>query len=113
VWLKYSKKYCLSVYSIGRWKNKLKRSELLAFFANYPASIIGIEACESSAHHWARELTKLGHEVILLNARFVKNYVVGNQDRSPLGSVALDVKSAAKAPPPTHAREELDGLGAI
>ena len=59
-------------------KKKLKRSELLAFFANYPASIIGIEAC-GSAHHWARELTKLGHEVILLNARFVKNYVVGNK----------------------------------
>jgi transposase len=59
-------------------KKKLKRNELLAFFANYPASIIGIEAC-GSAHHWARELTKLGHEVILLNARFVKNYVVGNK----------------------------------
>ena len=56
-------------------KKKLKRHELLAFFANYPASIFGIEACGSS-HHWARELTKLGHEVILLNARFVKNYVV-------------------------------------
>jgi len=59
-------------------KKKLKRSELLAFFANYPASIIGIEAC-GGAHHWARELTKLGHEVILLNVRFVKNYVVGNK----------------------------------
>ena len=59
-------------------KKKLKRSELLAFFANYPVRIIGIEACGSS-HHWAIELTKLGHEVILLNARFVKNYVVGNK----------------------------------
>ena len=59
-------------------KKKLKRSELLAFFANYPASIIGIEAC-GSAHHWARELTKLGHEVILLNARYVKGFVVGNK----------------------------------
>ena len=59
-------------------KKKLKRSELLAFFANYPASIIGTEACGSS-NHWARVLTKLGHEVILLNACFVKNYVVGNK----------------------------------
>jgi transposase len=59
-------------------KKKFKRHELLAFFANYPARIIGIEACGSS-HHWARELTKLGHEVIVLNARFVKNYVVGNK----------------------------------
>ncbi len=38
-------------------KKKLKRGELLAFFANYPESIIGIEAC-GSAHHWARELIK-------------------------------------------------------
>ena len=60
-------------------KKKLKRNELLAFFANYPVSIIGIEAC-GSAHHWARELTKLGHEVILLNARYVKGFVVGNKN---------------------------------
>lgn len=60
-------------------KKKLKRNELLAFFANYPVSIIGIEAC-GSAHHWARELTKLGHEVILLDARYVKGFVVGNKN---------------------------------
>jgi transposase len=60
-------------------KKKLKRSELLAFFANYPASTIGMEAC-GGAHHWARELTKLGHEVILLNARYVKSFVVGNKN---------------------------------
>ncbi len=60
-------------------KKKLKRSELLEHFANYPVSTIGIEAC-GSAHHWARELTKLGHEVILLNARYVKSFVVGNKN---------------------------------
>ena len=60
-------------------KKKLKRSELLAFFANHPVSTIGIEAC-GSVHHWARELTKLGHEVILLNARYVKGFVVGNKN---------------------------------
>ena len=60
-------------------KKKLRRPELLAFFANYPASLVGIEAC-GSAHHWARELTKLGHEVILLNTRFVKSFVIGNKN---------------------------------
>ncbi len=60
-------------------KKKLKRVELLAFFANYPASLIGIEAC-GGAHHWARELIKLGHEVVLLNARYVKSFVVGNKN---------------------------------
>jgi len=70
------------MYSIGEddkpIKKKLKRAELLAFFANYPVSLIGIEAC-GSAHHWARELIKLGHEVILLNARYVKSFIIGNK----------------------------------
>lgn len=60
-------------------KKKLRRAELLAFFANYPASLIGIEAC-GSAHHWTRELTKLGHEVVLLNTRLVKSFVIGNKN---------------------------------
>lgn len=60
-------------------KKKLKRAQVLTFFANYPVSTIGIEACGSS-HYWARELTKLGHEVVLLNAKFVKSFVVGNKN---------------------------------
>ena len=60
-------------------KKRLKRAELLAFFANYPASLIGLEAC-GSAHHWARELSKLGHEVVLLHARYVKGFLMGNKN---------------------------------
>jgi transposase len=60
-------------------KKKLKRRELLSFFANYTPSLIGLEAC-GGAHHWARELIKLGHEVILLNVRYVKSFVVGNKN---------------------------------
>jgi transposase len=60
-------------------KKALKRAELLAFFANYPVSLIGIEAC-GGAHHWARELSKLGHQVVLLNAKYVKSFVVGNKN---------------------------------
>jgi len=60
-------------------KKKLKRADVLSFFANYQESLIGIEAC-GGAHYWARELTKLGHEVILLNARYVKNFVIGNKN---------------------------------
>jgi transposase len=70
-------------YSLGPdhkvTKKKLKRAELLSFFANYPTSMIGMEAC-GGAHHWARELAKLGHQVVLLNARYVKNFVVGNKN---------------------------------
>ncbi|MGZ5026224.1 MAG: hypothetical protein ACXV9T_03535 [Methylobacter sp.] len=61
-------------------KKKLKRNELLVYIANMPVSLIGIEAC-GGAHHWAREFTKLGHEVVLLNARFVKAFVRRQQQR--------------------------------
>lgn len=76
-------KHIFHLFTVGAdgktMKKKLKRSELLAYFANSPASIIGIEAC-GSAHYWAREFTLLGHEVILLNARYVKSFVVGNKN---------------------------------
>ena len=60
-------------------KKKLKRSELLAFVALLPPSLIAMEAC-GGAHHWARSFQSLGHEVVLLNARFVKAFVIGNKN---------------------------------
>lgn len=60
-------------------KKKLKRAEMLSYFANLPVSLIGLEAC-GGAHYWARELAKLGHEVVMLNAKFVKGFVVGNKN---------------------------------
>src|ERR1700755_2668595 len=41
--------------------------------------LVGMEACATS-HHWARELTKLGHEVRLMPARDVKAYVKRNKN---------------------------------
>ncbi|QEL26960.1 IS110 family transposase (plasmid) [Bosea sp. F3-2] len=38
------------------------------------AGLIGIEAC-ATAHHWARELIKLGHQVRLMPPSYVKPYV--------------------------------------
>jgi transposase len=46
-------------------RQKLSRSRFLAFFADLPACTIGMEAC-GGAHHWARELTRLGHTVRLM-----------------------------------------------
>ena len=39
---------------------KLRRKEVLAFFAKLPPCLVGMEAC-GSAHHWAREIAKFGH----------------------------------------------------
>lgn len=52
----------------------LRRRELLAFFASLPQCLVGMEAC-SSAHHWGRELTALGHEVRLIPPVYVKPFV--------------------------------------
>jgi transposase len=55
-------------------RKALRRSKLLAFFAGIEPAVVGMEAC-SSAHHWARELTRLGHQVRLMPPRYVKPYV--------------------------------------
>jgi transposase len=55
-------------------RTKLRRRQLLPFFAKLGRTRIGIEAC-GAAHHWARELMALGHEVVLLPPQYVKPYV--------------------------------------
>jgi transposase len=59
-------------------RKKLARGKLLEFFANLPPCLVGMEAC-GSAHHWARELSKLGHEVRLMPPQYVKPYVKTNK----------------------------------
>src|SRR5690348_17537250 len=53
---------------------KLRRGQVLAFFAGLSPLKVGMEAC-GAAHHWARELRALGHEVVLLPPQYVKPYV--------------------------------------
>jgi transposase len=55
-------------------RRQIRRAQLLEYFAKLPACLVGIEAC-ASAHHWARELGALGHEVRLMPASYVKPYV--------------------------------------
>ncbi|WP_121633619.1 IS110 family transposase [Tropicibacter alexandrii] len=52
-------------------RRQLRRSQMLEFFQRQPACLIGMEAC-ASAHYWARELIKLGHEVRLMQPSYVK-----------------------------------------
>jgi transposase len=55
-------------------RKRLRRAQALAFFVKLPSCLIGMEAC-ASAHHWARELAALGHEVRLMPPKYVKPYV--------------------------------------
>ena len=57
---------------------QIKRAKVLDYFVNKPQSLIAMEAC-GGAHHWARELTALGHTVRLLHAKIVRPFVSGNK----------------------------------
>ncbi|HAC30487.1 MAG TPA: IS110 family transposase, partial [Marinobacter hydrocarbonoclasticus] len=54
-------------------RKRLNRPKLLPYIAQLPPCLIGMEAC-SGAHHWAREMTKLGHDVRIIAPRFVAPY---------------------------------------
>ena len=60
-------------------RRKLRRSQVLGFFAKLPPCVIGIEAC-ASAHYWARELQELGHSVRLIPPQYVKPFVKTNKN---------------------------------
>ncbi len=60
-------------------RRKLRRNEVLGFFAKLAPTVIGMEAC-GAGHYWARELRKLGHEVKLMAPQHVKAYVKRNKN---------------------------------
>jgi len=56
------------------FSRKIGRTKLLDFFAAQPRCTVALEAC-GGAHHWARELTHLGHDVKLIPPAYVKPFV--------------------------------------
>ena len=58
----------------GVFSKRLSRAKLLGFFAAQPPCLVALEAC-GGAHHWARELMALGHEVRLIPPAYVKPFV--------------------------------------
>jgi transposase len=69
---------------------ELKRGQVLAWFAKLPPCRVGLEAC-ASAHYWARELVKLGHDVKLIPAQRVKAFL------PRMKNDAQDAKAIARA----------------
>ncbi len=55
-------------------RKRLRRGQVLEFFARLEPAAIGLEACGAS-HHWGRELAALGHEVKLIAPQHVKAYL--------------------------------------
>ncbi|KVN50239.1 IS110 family transposase [Burkholderia ubonensis] len=81
----------------GEIVNKpIKRAKFLEHFANRARCLIGMEAC-GGAHHWARQLTKLGHEVRLMPAQFVKAFNIRNKnDAADARAIWLAVQQPGK-----------------
>ncbi|WP_230877750.1 MULTISPECIES: IS110 family transposase [unclassified Burkholderia] len=71
--------HCIDRHENVVMQRKLRRAEVLKFFAKLEPSLVGIEACHGS-HFWARELTVLGHTVRLLPTQYVKPFLVGGKN---------------------------------
>jgi transposase len=60
-------------------QKRLRRGQFLAFFAKQPPAVVVLEAC-GSAHYWAGELQKLGHQVLLIPPQHVKPFLGRNKN---------------------------------
>lgn len=69
---------------------RLHRKQMLPFFSKLPPCLVGVEAC-GTAHHWARTLAAMGHEVRLIPPSYVKAYVKRGK------SDALDAEAICEA----------------
>ena len=68
------------VEETGEIVNKpIRRAGFLEYFANRAPCLIGMEAC-GGAQHWARQLTRMGHQVKLMPGRFVKAFNLRNKN---------------------------------
>lgn len=84
----------------------VSRKQFLAFMQSQPACIVAMEAC-ATAHHWARILAAIGHQVRLIAPKFVKPSVKSQKnDMAEAGSRPIMRFVEVKTP-------EQQGLGMI
>jgi transposase len=100
----------------GAWRplesQRLSRSQFERWFANRPVSRVVMEAC-GSAHYWARWLTGLGIEVVLLPARYVRAYVKRNKTDAADAAALLEAARCADLHPVRIKSVEQQALQAL
>jgi len=69
-------------------RRKLRRNELIAFFEKQAACTVVMEAC-GAAHHWARVLAGLGHEVKLIAPEAVRTFVKKGKKNDAADAAAI------------------------
>jgi transposase len=66
------------------FSKRISRKKLLDFFAAQPSCTVALEAC-GGAHHWARQLSQLGHEIRLIQPAYVKPFVKRQKTMRSIG----------------------------
>ena len=91
-------------------KRRLRRAQVMTYFAALPACLIGMEAC-ATAHFWARELRCLGHEVRLMPPQYVKAYVKrGKNDAADAAAICEAVARPSMRFVPVKTEEQQSAL---
>ena len=91
-------------------KRRLRRAQVMTYFAALPACLIGMEAC-ATAHFWARELRSLGHEVRLMPPQYVKAYVKrGKNDAADAAAICEAVSRPSMRFVPVKTEEQQSAL---
>ena len=87
--------YWIDLVSGEIFNRRFGRDALIRFVAQLLAGRVALEAC-GSGHWWARKIKALGHEVVLLYAKFICPFVQTNKDRRPGRTHHLDGSAAAR-----------------
>ena len=91
-------------------KRRLRRAQVITYFASLPPCLIGMEAC-ATAHFWARELRALGHEVRLMPPQYVKAYVKrGKNDAADAAAICEAVTRPSMRVVPVKTEEQQSAL---